>query len=63
MDRFERASYWPFLMCLLLTVLYLLASGVDCVVSRTVTQLLTCDMVACVLSWCQGILNVSFVLR
>ena len=46
-------------MCLLLNIFNLVAFAVDCVVSITVIQLLTCDSVTCVLSWCERVLNVS----
>ena len=42
----------------LLTVFALFMFAVDCVVSRTVIKLWTCDLVTRVLSWCKRILNV-----
>ena len=37
--------------------------AVDCVVSRTVIQLLPFDFVTCVLNWCESSVTVRFVLR
>ena len=41
-----------------LTICDPVVAAVDCVVSRTVIQLSTCNLVICLLNWCKQILNV-----